>query len=685
MKKKEALFIILLIVLALGIRLLTLQKQYFVGADGYYHYTVLKYGLAEGRLTNQNPLDLCPGGHEFGHPLGFYAVPYYLSFIFGLDYAFAITPPLFGVLTVVLAYFLVSLWFDRRTGIIAGLLVAVSNAHLSRSTALHYRGDNLVYPFLLLGLILLTMGFRRKDAKGYALAALAGIASGAAAMMWNGYTVVVIAFLLAVLIYLLISYLTKGSSYLKAAVAVAAQAAAILMINAAIGLFYNADRFLFQYYLPFIVPCAIAICLAGHFTRKIAIRYKIGLLALGALAVAGLAVVFWPKVDDLLAGFGSIRVTPFLSLIQELKPFTFQSFWMNYWIMVLLFPFGLFLFFKHLNKERAMLLGLMIPFFYLMLNVLRHMFIASVPLAIVCAIFLSWLFTVKRRWVFALVITPMIVLSIFLFIVLPETLVMIPLFAAIAWLLRKDKRWWLVAAIVMLLGAYAIYLKMTFYVPTYNEQYEQAFVDLDSVIPKDACFTGKMIRMGVVQMFFDRHTYYSSVAMSETRKTKTYRFFMENKTIDMGVPNLYFLMMEDDGSFLWSFNELAGLPGFDGSLFLYPYNSSQTADYNETRYIDAINNARFISRRYAQGTAAYIEVEQGIIPIFKVFDHDQVYTRQDNLTFPESGCFYLGRQYSYYFNENLCETNGVRMLMGRNITGMEKVYFKDGVMVYRLL
>ncbi|MBU0979735.1 MAG: phospholipid carrier-dependent glycosyltransferase [Nanoarchaeota archaeon] len=685
MHKKEVVFIIFLVVLAVSIRSLTMSKENFIGADSYYHYTVVELGLEQGRLSNHNPLDMCPDGHTGGHPVGFYAIPYYLSFILGLPIAFGMTPALMGALTVVLVYFLTKLWFDRRTAIISSLLMAVSNAHLSRSTALYYRGDNLVYPFLLAGLLFLTMSFRAKDRKAWLYAALAGIASGLSSLMWNGHIIVMVAFGVSVMAYLFYSYMFKGRGQLKIILALAAQAATILLVHAAIGITHNAARFHFTYYLPIILPLLAIAALFIHFTKSWSRKTKLLSLGVAVLALVVVAIIFWGKTKLLLTGFGSVRPIGDLKLIQELRPFDFRSFWLNYWVAVFFMPAGLFLYFRHLNRERVMLLGLLLPFSYMMANSLRYMFLASVPFMIVTAICLRYLFRSKSKLLFTVIITPLAILAFFVFIVLPMSLIIIPLLVLIIYLARKwKKQWWLIFGLVLLLGTYTVYMKTTFFIPTYDEGYEKAFNDLDGIVPQDACFTGKMIRLSLIQMFMHRPTYFSSVAMNQERKRETYTFLMSNQTYPMKVPGLYFFNREEDGNFVWSYNELANEKGLFGSPFLYPINHSEKIGHNETEYMDLIDRKRFVVRQYPSGIAGYYRKDDQLIPIYMVYYDGVIYRREDNVTSPQTGCLYLGNQYRFYYNEKLCNTNLAKMLMGLNITGMERVYFQDGVSVYKL-
>jgi len=56
--------------------------------------------------------------------------------------------------------------FNKKIGFIAAFILAGLNAHLARSVAMVYRGDNFVLPFVL-GSLMLALLFLKKEKKLY--------------------------------------------------------------------------------------------------------------------------------------------------------------------------------------------------------------------------------------------------------------------------------------------------------------------------------------------------------------------------------------------------------------------------------------------------------------------------------------------------------------------------------------
>ena len=83
LRKIEVILLIILVLFAFGVRLVTLPKGDFLGADNFYHYSILKQSYENKELSTDNNLDVCYEGVKGGHPVGFYLIPYWLSYIMG--------------------------------------------------------------------------------------------------------------------------------------------------------------------------------------------------------------------------------------------------------------------------------------------------------------------------------------------------------------------------------------------------------------------------------------------------------------------------------------------------------------------------------------------------------------------------------------------------------------------------
>ena len=126
--KPEFVFIALFIVVGIVARTALIGEERY-GTDFFYHYTVVEQSLEKGRLEARNNLAYCYEGVTAGHPIGYYAIPYYVGKITGVDIAFTIVPVLFGMIGLLLIYGFLRELFNRRIALLTVFFGAISLAH----------------------------------------------------------------------------------------------------------------------------------------------------------------------------------------------------------------------------------------------------------------------------------------------------------------------------------------------------------------------------------------------------------------------------------------------------------------------------------------------------------------------------------------------------------------------------
>jgi dolichyl-diphosphooligosaccharide--protein glycosyltransferase len=552
-KKREILLIILLLIISFGMRVISINNE-LSGADAYYHYSVLEQNIAQGRLDNINSLDLCYGGHKGNHPIGFYAIPYFLSGFIGLSMAFLLTPVIVGVVSILLTYYLLSLIFGKRTAIISSFLIAVSIAHIFRSAATMYRGDNLVYPFILLSLIFLLKFLIEKDfKKKIAYSTAAGLISGLSAIMWNGYMVAIVVFVACLGFYMLYEYLKKQDIRQNVFFSFIAVLTQFIVLKLTVKLFVfkeggKAIEFANNYYLQYIIIPLVLFLISLEAYNVLIKKYKknkflklkysrfvplITLLVIGAIVVS----LKSSSLINVLTGFGSlIPGTSIAQATDEIQATRFVTIWSDYWILSLFSVAGLFFLFKQFDSKKSFFLGFLIPLVYMGLLSKRYSFLMSIPFIALSGVFLN-LFVDKY----------------------------------------KKIQWkYIIGIVIVVLGFYSAG-KVGVYLRTVtDESMTESLQYFGDNTDEDSCLITLWTYGSHVQYFAKRHSYTSSVSLDLGRIKGAYTFLLTEEEPDFEQENLYIYTSETYLGYLRSMNKIAGISGIDISPkkgYSCPYNS----------------------------------------------------------------------------------------------------------------
>ena len=187
--------LIILTILVTVIRLIPMRFKYLLGYDPYFHLAYTRYALTHG-WVNFFPYAFGPWGIQIRlfHPLGLWMAPAYVykflsPFGVSLYNAFRVTPVILGVLTVVLVYFSVLRVYGKREAFLAAFLLAVSFAHVFRSMAGYYRGDNYMLFWYSVGLAAIAFALTCRCSRyvRFALYLVPGLSAGLAAAFWQAY------------------------------------------------------------------------------------------------------------------------------------------------------------------------------------------------------------------------------------------------------------------------------------------------------------------------------------------------------------------------------------------------------------------------------------------------------------------------------------------------------------------
>ena len=111
-------------------------------------------------------------------------------------------PVLFGILEIILAYFIAKELSDSRLcGLLAMFFVAVSAGNIARTAALVYRGDTFIAVPLMLALLIMIKGMKLRSTRKmvvYALVAAFILSTGV--LVWNGSPYIVAIYMLSLVL-----------------------------------------------------------------------------------------------------------------------------------------------------------------------------------------------------------------------------------------------------------------------------------------------------------------------------------------------------------------------------------------------------------------------------------------------------------------------------------------------------
>ena len=209
------------------------------GSDSYYHKRIIDYALSTGHQLYQDPLINYPLSTRNPRPPLFVWSSVILGYIFSplvgsVDvatwYAFLFNTAFWGSLTVIPVYFITKESFGKKAGLIAAFMLAIMPGHIERSVFSNADHDAMVQFFVVLSFFFLLKALKTingsrwvKDWKkkenvidglksyfaanrtSFLYSMMAALSLSAIAMIWKGFSYVVVIVLVYYLVDLVIS------------------------------------------------------------------------------------------------------------------------------------------------------------------------------------------------------------------------------------------------------------------------------------------------------------------------------------------------------------------------------------------------------------------------------------------------------------------------------------------------
>ncbi|MBT3406696.1 hypothetical protein HN419_06040 [Candidatus Woesearchaeota archaeon] len=654
LRKIEVILLIILVLFAFGVRLVTLPKGDFLGADNFYHYSILKQSYENKELSTDNNLDVCYEGVKGGHPVGFYLIPYWLSYIMGPFNALAISSALYAAISILLCFLLFKLLFNSQIAFIASFLIAGTNAHLARSVALIYKGDNLISIFLFLGLIFAVKMLEEDRLRlklYYALGV--GFATGLATMFWNGYLLVLAIVNTSIILYILYEYIKQKEVRLNLIAASVALAVQFVLVEALGHMFVTifADFYKVTYILYFILPAFILFGVLEIFGRLGQKDVRLRYLPFVLFALFGLIIFVWKfaMILEILTGFGYIKADdPFSQNIQELTPLTWSYLWFHVWFFILTAIGGLYFLFKNMTAKRVFAILLVVVFGYMMIVSKRYVFLASIPIQLCSALF-----------IYALINS-----------------------------FKKYKKWLYVVPILLILvnAAYSVNAVTTHLNPRVDDDFKNSLYYLQDNSEDKSCVISTWEKGGMVQAYSGRHSYTSSVGGQHIERIKTVNDFFLNNINQFTQENLYVLVQESDLLQIKSMTPLIETENIGGSIIAVT-SLQDKGEYEEMILQSNVDGKRYMINRYKDGSNVEFYILNGAertsIKTLIVKQTDKPTAVVEKSEYNDDGCLFIGNKISAYFSRALCDSNLVRLIADLDVEDLTKTYSGRGISIYK--
>jgi len=629
------LFVIL--VLSLSIRLFPLLHGEFLGADSFYHASVVRNAREEGALTNHNPLARCPWGVQEGAPRGMYLVPYVLSAVMDVRSAMIVATLLFALFGILTAYLLLARLFSRDGALLGALLFGVSFAYIQRSAALTFRGEHFGLPFLFLALYWALGALDGKCSEGF----LSGAALGITAMVWNGFPILVFIYWAAVLPALLFRWTWPAGKTIPPLCALTSLVMSYVLFGLSMLITPQAGAGAVFLRWGWIVGGLLAVLLAvsaSVWQRTPPQSARRAILVVFLAVGGGAAFVLrtrWGMLTQLVIGESA-----FFSTVSEFRPPSPGDFWVSFGPLLLLMLPGLLTMVRGMDYRRILVLGWLLSCLALLTLARRFLFLASFPM-------------------------------------------ILPIASLAVWVRARRKLLLIASVLVMLSVAHSLQQSSRLLMPLTSGQFVSTLQELRGQLPPGACVLTMWDISSIVQWHAGMPTYTASVGGQDVdRIERTTRFFLGSDSFDAGDepgerdPLYFALIRESDLPRLLRLNVLANVS--DLTLILL--------DQPERRTTENLTVLRFQERFYValseeSAEAAYLGEADLVIPLsFFMLTEDSIYR---NMEGGVGGCLYLGES-SYYLNSRLCRSNLFRMLTMQPVPWGEPVMLGKGFALYRL-
>ncbi len=201
--KQQLFFILMLFMLAFGVRSHLLKYDYLFGFDSYFHARMTGILIETGEIPTVDPLAYYSVEGGMGPPQNvffwqFSALLYNVATLGGaynkeLWIMFVkVLPALFGALTAAAMYFLGKEMYGRKAGYSMALIAAVVPSFVYRTLAGFFEEDSLGFLWLIIGLVFFVRAVKDPvfNRKGIINAVLAGVFFAIMAWTWEMFLLI---------------------------------------------------------------------------------------------------------------------------------------------------------------------------------------------------------------------------------------------------------------------------------------------------------------------------------------------------------------------------------------------------------------------------------------------------------------------------------------------------------------
>lgn len=367
MKEKTApllVLVMLLVLLALSVRIMSLEHQTLPWADPWLHYTVTKTDFAQTHhYSPWNNLSNFPGTGKNWTPPGFYyilLIPYEVMSDneSHLMHFFQLWPILFGTSAVVFIYILMTNAFNRKIGFLSAFFLAIVSAASIRSTSGVYRGDVFMVVILILAIYVYLKAYRSSGSAVLVWTTLEVGLLATAMLIFNGWILIVLILLSFSFFASLMDLFRKKTNFKHSFIF-------FCVSIPSIALFYYSNQIYGNLMADFVVKMSLSVLGGGlilaytDLTRCIFIR-KGRILGSVLLVLPFFFVIAFWKHLSFVKGFLISRTAFFLpksmlsQQIMELQPVTPSVFLSAYNSLVLMVIFGALLLVVSLIKRKGL-------------------------------------------------------------------------------------------------------------------------------------------------------------------------------------------------------------------------------------------------------------------------------------------------------------------------------------------
>jgi asparagine N-glycosylation enzyme membrane subunit Stt3 len=353
MKEKTTpllILVLLLVLLALSVRIMSLEHQALPWADPWLHYAVAKTDFVHTHhYSPWNNLSNFPGTGKNWTPPGFYyilLIPYTVMSDneSHLIHFFQLWPILFGTSAVVFIYILMADAFNRKIGFLSAFFLAIVSAASIRSTSGVYRGDVFMVVILILAVYVYLKVYKSSGSVALLWILLEIGLLATAMLIFNGWILIVLVLLSFSFFASLMDLVRKKINFKHSFIFLCVSVPSVV-------LFYCSNKVYDNLMADFVVKMSLSMLAGGavlvytDLTRWIFIR-KGRILGTVLIGLPFLFVIGFWKHFSFLKEFLISRSAFFLpktmlsQQIMELQPVTPSVFLSAYNSLVLMVIFG---------------------------------------------------------------------------------------------------------------------------------------------------------------------------------------------------------------------------------------------------------------------------------------------------------------------------------------------------------